>query len=486
MPLPTASDLVSLYYVAEVTPGVTPSNPTLSEIRCFSPQVTFSPRHVETGELNPDRQAYNLVRIGTDVGAEIGTEWFYANADDWIEAAFCSSFTPVAAQVAPTAIASTSITVASGQGTRFKKGMLLRGAGNAEAGNNGLFKLGADGTSTSLTITGGTTETPPAAARFHVRGFECASGDAATQTGPARLVITSTSGDFSGLGLLVGDWVGVGVGASATNQFATAACNGFCRISAISATTLTFDVVPEGWSADAGTGKAIRLSLGRRLRPGTTRRTFTLQRRLPDVTSGTVYENTTMQEIAAMRIELRSEDLARLYFTFMGSKGDLTTTQFSGATDVTRNATFEPMNTTDDMVRLDFDLAGWGTMAGQNYVQSMDMTFGNNLRQRPALANFNSVPKGLGRFRVDGRADVYFGDRAIYDKVVNTDADVQSSFVITDGLRGYVVDLPALRGNGSANVGGADSDLMMPITYRSRRHPTLGYSAQVVQFQEFV
>ena len=473
------SDQVTLHYVFEQARGVTPATPAFRALRVTVPGVTLDPRLIESQELNATRQTTDQIQVATDVGGELAMELSYGNADDWIEAAFCGTW-GVKAKLTATAISTTAITVASG-GTAVKKGMVLRGSGHAAAGNNGLFYIGANATGTSITITGGTTDAAPAAGSyFKCVGFQGASGD--MQAVSDGITITSTSGDFTTLLLRVGEWIKVG-GTGATFSFATANSNGWARISAISATKLTFDRLPSGWTTDSGSAKTVRLSFGDVLDHGTTRRSATIQRRFNDL-SPVVYETTRGQESNTLRFEFRPQDIARMTCGLMGDSGAIATAQIAGATD-TAAPTYDVMGTGSDIGRVAVD----GTEVGisdQNYIQSLSFTLDNQMRNRSALGRNGYVGRALGRLRVEGQVDIYFADSTLAQKAIsNTDVGLDWR-IADDAGRTMLFDIPAAKLSGTITVPGTNQDAMLPLRLQARRHPTLLYTIRLQRFDELL
>ena len=69
--------------------------------------------------------------------------------------------------------------------------------------------------------------------------------------------MSPTALDFTTFGLAVGRWIKPGDGDNAGQSFATAACNGFCRISAVGAQAILRRGAG-GMVADTGAGVALR------------------------------------------------------------------------------------------------------------------------------------------------------------------------------------------------------------------------------------
>lgn len=475
------SDQVGFFYVQESTRGVTPASPAFKAMRVTTPNVTITERTVESGEQRSDRMTSDYIAVAQDVSADIGVEKSYGNDDDFREAAMCGTWA-VKARRAVTAATATTFTVTTG--TVFRKGMLVRGVGFALSANNALFgPLASDSSATTVTVSGAAIETPPATAFIKAVGFQCASGDCVAATAPNRITITSASGDFSNCQLVPGEWVRLGGAAGGATAFNTAGCNGWARIATVTATTLTFDIVPTGFGADSGTGKTIRITFGDRLDHGTTRRTFTLQRRFNDIAGG-AFETSRGQEIGQMVESLSAQAIATGSFAFMGDTGAITNTQIAGATD-TAAPSGDVMNTGTDMGLLCID----GVQVGDtdnSFINTLNLTVDNQLRPRAGLNRYGSVGRGLGRLKIEGSAEIYFESLTLAQKAL-TNTDTQLAWRVGDASgRGILFDLPAAKIDGSLNVGGPNTDVMLPLTIKARRSPTLGYQLRIQRFDETV
>ncbi len=477
-------DQVSVHYIKESTRGVTPASPALKQLRVTVPELNTAVRTIESRELTGDRQLRELVDVGQDVSGSMQLEFSFGNADDFIEAAMCSAWVNKAT-LAPSAVTTTQFTVPSG-GTAFKKGMLVRGSGLAQTGNNGLFKLAADATGTAVTISGGTAEaSAPAGALIRAVGFEGASGDCAASvvSGKARLTISATSGVWNNLGLAEGEWVMIG-GTANANRFATAACNGWARIAkgGIAATTLDFDIYPTGFTTDAGSGKTIRIGFGDRIANGVARSSFTVQRRFNDH-SPVEYENTRGQEVGTFGISMRPEEMMNCSMSMMGDTGEVVQSQISGATDL-------PATTADVLATQDMDsLLVDGVVSGSNdgnYIQQLAINLDNQMRPRRGLGYKGYGGRGLGKLRVSGQIEAYFQTYALAQKA-NTNVDVGIAGGATDNAgRSFRWDVPAARISGTIRTPGTGQDATFSGTMTGRKSPVFGYTLLFQRYHETV
>lgn len=165
-------------------------------------------------------------------------------------------------------ITTNTFTAASGLDA-FAANDLVFADGNSKVlGNNGLHLVT---TAVAGTLTVAETmiaETPPSASTLVKVGKQFAAADlAVVVTGPLP-VVTGPVGAFTGV--IPGEWVYFGDTTNALFSFAGAnnANNGWKRVRSVAAdgSSITIDKSRIAMVADAGTGKTIRLFLGRRLK----------------------------------------------------------------------------------------------------------------------------------------------------------------------------------------------------------------------------
>lgn len=78
----------SFRYIEEVTPGVTPSTPSMKELR-VTPPVTakLSREQKKTNEMRPDGQITNVRLMEKRVAAKLNFEFSFGEYDSWLESA---------------------------------------------------------------------------------------------------------------------------------------------------------------------------------------------------------------------------------------------------------------------------------------------------------------------------------------------------------------------------------------------------------------
>lgn len=482
-----STNRTKLSKVREVTFGTTPASPAFKEIRNTSSSLNANPQTVVSNEIRYDRQLTDLILVGVQAGGDINGEISFEAFDDDFEEALQGTWSNnpyievLTSDTQISDVATAILTVASALGTPFKTGMLALMSGFTTSANNKLARVSSS-TSTSITFPASTFTAQAvvnvgAAAR--VVGFEGASGDivATTTSGNA---LTSTSLDFTTLGLAIGDWIKIGDG-SAGNSFATSALNGWCRVSAIAATRLSLDVVPTGWTADAGTGKTIRAFFGDRLRNGSTKRSNSIERQYLDH-SPVAYEVLTGMTLNTMAITLGAQAVVTIANSYIGKTASISTTRTSGATDVAA-PTYEVINTSSDIADISIDGV---TVSGPNFVMAATLSINNNLRSQNAIGSLGAIGIGNGEFNASlSSLQTYFGDKSLYDKVL-ANTNFGFSFRMqseSTNKETYLIDLPSCEfQTGAPQIGGKNADVMLQGSAQALMHSTLGYTVGINRF----
>lgn len=479
------SNLTALRVAKEPSFGTAPTNPVYKEIRRTSDALGFTPTNEVTNEIDSTRQVNDLINTGRDAGGDMAMELSIENMDSFLEGLFCNNWlrTPEVANGARweygatatriTAIAATSITLAAtsvlsgsqtnATGTAFVTGHLLRLSG--VAAGNGLYKV-TGSAATSITIAGGPTDAAPAATgRVKVVGFEGASGDiVATITGGPGL--TSTTLNFTTLGLIVGQWVKISNEGGAYS-FATAANNGYARISAIAANRLSFDITQGIFAADAGAAKTIRVYFGDTIRNGVTQFTYRVEKQYT-LAAGVRYSYASGQQPSSLTLTADTRAVVTASLSWMGS--DITApsaTRDAGAvTEAISSNTVMDSSNSVPMI-----LEAGAVMGAPNYVSGFAFTLDNGLRARNGIGSPGAIGLGLGRVNITGTLTTYFGDETLLAKLRNTTAS-GTTIAFRDAANNCaeIWDIPRLKyTSGFPEVPGIDTDLTTPLGFQALR-----------------
>lgn len=468
--------------------GVAPANPVYKEVRRTSDALSFTPANEVSSEIESSRQVTDLINTGRDAGGDMAMELSIENMDVFLEGLFCNPWlrTPevsngprweyggsanriVSTSATTITFAASSVlsgTVANATGAAFIVGHLIRQTGMAAG--NGLYRV-AGSTATTVTIAGGGADAAPGAnAKVKVVGLEGAAGDiAAVVAGGAAL--TSTLLNFTTMGLMVGQWVKIS-GEGGAFSFNTSANNGFARISAISATRLSFDITQGIFAADTGTGKTIRVYFGDVIRNGVTQFTYRIEKQyaLGDAGQNIRYSYGSGQQPAALTLTAETRGIVTATGSWLGA--DLS--QPAAARDagavtegISANSVLDASNSVPMIME-----AG-AVLGAPNYVSGFAFTLDNGLRARNAIGSAGAIGIGMGRASVTGTLSTYFGDESLLAKLRNgTASGATIAFRDAANLCAEVWDIPRLKfTSGFPEVPGIDADLMTPLGFQALR-----------------
>jgi len=318
--------------------------------------------------------------VGIAVSGSINWELSHGgNFDPFFESALLNTYVKMperdnngTADSAITDVSATSDTYTVNAGSSFVEGHLVRGSGFTGGENNTLFRAQTGSSDTAVVAPaspGLADETaPPGTARLKVVGFEGASGDiTADATG-----LTSTTLDFTTLGLTVGQWLKVG-GTAAVNKFDTAALNTFVRVKTVAANDLDFDYLPTGWATDAGSGKTIRVFTSDYLEVGDSLKSITLEKVFTG--QGTpFYINYVGAVMNGLTVQADAQSRLTGSFDTIGFTGGGDTTALDASPDAASTSLI--MNTSTNIGRL---LENGADQASPVWIESAGLTLNNNI-----------------------------------------------------------------------------------------------------------
>jgi hypothetical protein len=92
-----SSDLTVLRYIEEVTLGVTPATPALTQLRFTGESLNFNIENTQTAEISPTRTQTDLVQTSASAAGDINVELSFDTYKDFLEGLFCNDWgAPVA------------------------------------------------------------------------------------------------------------------------------------------------------------------------------------------------------------------------------------------------------------------------------------------------------------------------------------------------------------------------------------------------------
>lgn len=366
--------------------------------------------------------------------------------------------------------------------TLFAVGDLVNVAGFSNAANNGLFRISAVATSTidlqdadgTLTAAVLVDEAASSAVSVVQVGFESAAGDVDVDTTGSRPALTSTTLDFTTLGLTVGEFIFIGGDQTAT-QFATTANNGFVRVRSIAANRLEFDKTDTTMATEANTTLLIQIFLGRVLKNevGTLikRRTYQFERQLgaPDDASPSQIQSEYLVGalIGETVFNINTADKITADISLVATDNE----QRTGATGLksgTRPALAEAdaFNTSSDFSTIKLalvDAANPNPTPLFAFATQLTLTINNSLSPNKAIGTLGAFDVTAGTFVVSGSINAYFGNVTAVQAVRNN-SDVTIHSHIVKANAGITFDVPLMAlGDGRLNVQ-QDEPITLPLS----------------------
>jgi hypothetical protein len=361
--------------------------------------------------------------------------------------------------------------------TGFVAGSLIKGFNFTNSANNALNVVTAIVSNTSVEVASGqlvAEASPPAAARIDVVGRQAGSADLNVVVSGDLPVITSSSLDFTTLGLVPGEWIFVG-GDSAGHKFVNAANNGFKRIRSIAANALTLDKSFSTMIAETGTGLTVRIFFGDVLRNETgsliKRRSYNIERTLgaPDDSNLAEIQSEVLKGAVANEFTLNipSAELVNTDFTFVA----IDVEQRTGPTGPKQSSvqvfeTAKEYNTSSDVGRIRLSTVSSTDEAPTAlfaYVTEATISINNNVTPNKAVGVLGAFDVTAGTFTVSGELTAYFSTVAATQAVRNN-ADVTLDVSFVKDNTGMVYDFPLISlADGRLNVE-VDQPITLPLT----------------------
>lgn len=462
--------------IREQNYGVLPTSPVMQQIRFNSSNLSTSINSVTSDEIDDTRNISDLSMVGIENGGDLTAELSTLSHDELIAGAMFNNWEMnaelinKAANVPIESVSGSVISVTAG-GDDFLSGQLVRLQGFDNPANNVRTSV-VSSTATSITVAATLQDQTSvgSGAKIKMVGVSAAEGDLSLATVPNRLV-SAASLDFTDYSIEPGVWIKL-------NGFSVNALNGFYRVIGVSESTLTFDIVPSGFVANAGTAQTVNVFLGDYIHNGTTKLSYSIEQLYLDNTPE-IRQMFSGVRIGTMEMSLESQAIVGMTFGTMGSESDYLDAAPSGQT-YWREPLTEVLNTSANVGRIAEDGV---PLAGTNCIMSASINIDNNLRGKTCIGKIGYVDIGTGRCNVTGSLNTYFGNKDIAEKIVNNE-ESGVDFIITGSDGGTIlVDIPRLKfSEGSTPITGIDTDVMLDASYQGLRHPVFGYTIQMQRF----
>lgn len=352
--------------------------------------------------------------------------------------------------------------------TGFLVGSLIKGFGFAKSANNALNVVTAITTNTSVEVADGqlVTETPPADAHIRVVGHRSTTGDLDVTTTGDYATITSTTLNFTTLGLVAGQWIFVG-GDAALSGFTTAANNGFKRIRSISANALVIDKSALPMQTEANTTAAVEIYFGdvlkNELAADIVRTTYQIERILgaPD-TSGAGKQSEYLIGAVPNEFSLNipTADLVNTDWTFLAIDYKTRKAVTVGGPGPLQSGVIDPLaadvyNTSSDFSRMKMSIHSITDEAPTAlfaFVTEATITINNNVTLDKAVSVLGAFDMTPGTFQVGGSITAYFASVDAIEAIRNN-SNITFDCILAKQNHAIVFDLPLIAlGGGRLNV----------------------------------
>jgi hypothetical protein len=264
-----------------------------------------------------------------------------------------------------------------------------------------------------------------------------------------------------------------GIGANAVvgqylyaQGFTNAANNGWHLVTAVTANAITVATTLTVESAGTATVK------GKRVRNGTTARSFVLEEGFTDIGQFFLYNG---QRVGSFSMDGSAGQIVTGKIGFQGTKGTFNST--TAANTLTAATTVLPVNATTNFGKIQEGASLADLATG---VQGFNMSLDNTLRNQMAAGSKFPYGIGYGRQQITGTLNAYFENTNLYTKFLNhTATGLAFSFVDTAG-NGMRVTLPRVYFSSSnPNVSGVDQDVMEQLQWTAISDATGLYQIQV-------
>ncbi|HJZ22050.1 MAG TPA: phage tail tube protein, partial [Bradyrhizobium sp.] len=284
-----------------------------------------------------------------------------------------------------------------------------------------------------------------------------------TVAGSVITAMAATALNFTTLGLAVGQWIKIG-GTATTDRFA-AAINTRARIIAITATALTLDNLPVGWTTDAGTGKTIKVWFGDRIINGVTTISQTIER--GDLGQATpVYQLSPGMIAAQLAFSIKPKAIVTVTTTYMGMLGSQSTTSIDSVIDPAPSAAIFPQIAGSANIGRVSEFGA--PLTTPNWCIGLDVTVANNLSPVESVDAVGPQDLVPGECLVTGTLNTIFGDATVLTRY---QAGTPTSIAIAMQKAGSMVFLTlprvVLNSDGNANAGGKNQLINASFGFRA-------------------
>jgi hypothetical protein len=209
---------------------------------------------------------------------------------------------------------------------------------------------------------------------------------------------------------------------------------------------------------------------GTHLRNGTTRSSFTLERRLITSAGADFFQTFLGQTVDSMDLAFESKQMVTGSFAFLGKIGGAGDSSVDGAVAASG---YDPADTTPVMnATANIGTFLFDNQASSEFLKSLSLTIANGLRGKDSMGTKGNFDIGVGTFEVTGSLSAYFLNNVLYQKYLDH-ANVALSWRVTDALGNTIVfTLPRLKlATSDPKVEGRNTDVMVNADFTAILDP---------------
>ena len=475
------SNITSLAFAEEATIGVLPGSPVWNPLEPnsysdFGGEIT----NVSRNPINQSRQRKKGVITDLDASGAFNNDLTQTNLQDLFQGFFFADFRLKGEEIV------TAVDIDAGNPdeyqvastTGFQVNSLIKGSNFTNSTNNGFNLVTVIVSDVSVEVGDGLLvdeASPPAAAQITAVGFQGTAGDIDVDVTGNFPALTSTSLDFTTLGLIPGEAIFIG-GDSASLAFSNSENNGLKRVKSIATNLLTLDKSVSVMVTEASTTETVQLFFGRVLKNESTlalqkRRTYQLERQLgaPDdaLPSEIQSEYLVGSVPSEVTMNITNADKITVDINFVSTDSEQRT-GVVGIKSGTRPSLVETdaFNTSSDFTRIKLATVIDGNEAPAAlfaFITELTLTINNNVSPNKAVSVLGAFDITAGIFDVSGDITAYFAEVAAVTSVRNN-ADITLDFFVAKSNAGISVDLPLITlGDGRPDVE-QDSPITLPLS----------------------
>lgn len=485
------------FKVLPVTPTWTPLEPqTYAD---FGGEVTTVARN----PINPDRQRKKGVVTDLDATGGFNTDLTQENLQFLLQGFMFANLRLKNEFGGAGEITNVDGTAEEYDGTSIESGFfvgdLIFASGFTNAANNGLKRVTSVVGPNTLGVAEDLVDetSPPTAAKLVAVGFQFAAGDLDVDATGTLPQLTTTTKDLTELGLIPGEWIFVGGDVAGTDQFATAANNGFKRVLSVTTNAITIDKSDLNMVTEASTTETMRVFVGRALKNETgtniVRRSYQLERTLgvPNDDNPTEVQAEYLVGAIANEFTLNVATADKITADLAFIAADLETIDAPTALKTgNRPALVEAdaFNTSSDFSRIrmaSVDSTDEAPTPLFAFIQELTLAINNNASPNKAVGTLGAFEVTSGTFEVTGSLTAYFQEVSAIDAVRNNN-DITLDFIMVKSNSGIAVDVPLIALNDGRPTVEQDAPILIPLgqdaATGAKVDPTLDHTLFIVFF----